>query len=241
MSDRLADFIVQGTLGLLILFSVVTWALVVAKGIQIARARRQDSRLAKALGEWKGLPSQEALARHEGPTARVALAGVTAWEGVRPENSHDVEVAKDVLELSFKRQIQKERRTTESGLAVLASIGTTSPFVGLFGTVWGIMHALKSISSAGSASLDVVAGPIGEALIATGIGIAVAVPAVLAFNYFVRKLKLQSADLEDFATLFLASALKDALAEPLRSHTSGEHTLKLSDARGAGTLREARI
>ena len=242
MSDRVSQFIVQGTLGVLVLFSVVTWALVVAKGLQIWRARRQDSKLTSALGEWKGLPSQEALIQHEGPTARVALAGVTAWEGARPEGAHGVEVAKDILELSFKRQIQKERRTTETGLAVLASIGTTSPFVGLFGTVWGIMHALKSISSAGSASLDVVAGPIGEALVATGIGIAVAVPAVLAFNYFVRRLKLQSADLEDFATLFLASALKDTLEGALPRHASGEHALsKLAEARSPGALREARV
>jgi len=242
MSDRLSDFIVQGTLGLLILFSVVTWALVVAKGLQIARARRQDSKLASALGEWRGLPSQDALSKHEGPTARVALAGVTAWESARPDGAHGVEVAKDILELSFKRQIQKERRTTEAGLAVLASIGTTSPFVGLFGTVWGIMHALKSISSAGSASLDVVAGPIGEALIATGIGIAVAVPAVLAFNYFVRWLKLQAADLEDFATLFLASALRDAVEDSSQRRGAGEpHLAKIEGARGSAPLREARV
>jgi biopolymer transport protein ExbB len=242
MSDRVSTFIVQGTLGLLILFSVVTWSLVVAKAIQVWRARRQDAKLARALGEWKGLPTEEALREQEGPTARVALAGVTAWEGSKPEVGQDVEVAKGILELSFRRQIQKERRTTESGLAILASIGTTSPFVGLFGTVWGIMHALKSISSAGSASLDVVAGPIGEALIATGIGIAVAVPAVLAFNFFVRRLKLQAADLEDFATLFLASALKESIGESLPRHASGEHHLsKLSEARTSAPLREARV
>jgi biopolymer transport protein ExbB len=236
-----SDFIVQGTLGLLVLFSVVTWALVVAKTIQVARSRRQDKRLHAALGEWNTLPSPDALKQHQGPTARVALAGVTAWKSVRPEIA-EVAVAKDILELAFKRQIQKERRATEAGLAVLASIGTTSPFVGLFGTVWGIMHALKSISSAGSASLDVVAGPIGEALIATGIGIAVAVPAVLAFNFFVRRLKLQTADLEDFATAFLASALTGTIRNSPSPHASGEHALAtLSEARPTAGLREARV
>jgi biopolymer transport protein ExbB len=141
-----------------------------------------------------------------------------------------------------RRQIQKERRTTESGLAVLASIGTTSPFVGLFGTVWGIMHALKSISSSGSASLDVVAGPIGEALVATGIGIAVAVPAVLAYNFFVRKLKLQAADLDDFANALVSAALRGTLDRERPEKISGERSIaKLSDARSAGPLREARV
>jgi biopolymer transport protein ExbB len=91
---------------------------------------------------------------------------------------------------------------------ILASIGSTAPFVGLFGTVWGIMHALTEISKAGSASLDVVAGPIGEALIATAIGIAAAIPAVLAYNYFLRQTKLFQTELENFATDFLHLALR---------------------------------
>src|SRR5690606_15585901 len=116
---------------------------------------------------------------------------------------HDLEHSgdrQDLLERHLRQQMQKERRSLESGLAILASIGSTAPFVGLFGTVWGILGALQDISKTGSASLDVVAGPIGEALIATGIGIAVAVPAVLAYNFFLRRLKLVWADLEDFAT-----------------------------------------
>ncbi len=108
-----------------------------------------------------------------------------------------------ILERSLRQQISKERKNLESGLSLLASIGSTAPFVGLFGTVWGIMHALQGISQAKSASIDVVAGPIGEALIATAIGIAVAIPAVLAYNFFLRRIKLCEADLEYFATDFL--------------------------------------
>ena len=108
-----------------------------------------------------------------------------------------------MLERNLKQQVLRERRTLESGLAVLASVGSTAPFVGLFGTVWGIMSAMKDISRIGNASIDVVAGPIGEALVATGIGIAVAIPAVLAFNYFVRRVKSVAADLDDFANDFL--------------------------------------
>ena len=95
----------------------------------------------------------------------------------------------------------------KSGLTMLASIGSTAPFVGLFGTVMGIMNALQDISKSGSASLDVVAGPIGDALIATAVGIAVAVPAVLAYNFFLRRAKHHRASLEHFVDGFLHIAL----------------------------------
>jgi biopolymer transport protein ExbB len=92
----------------------------------------------------------------------------------------------------------------------LATIGSISPFVGLFGTVWGIMGALTNISKSGSASLEVVAGPIGEALVATAIGIAVAVPAVVAYNFFIRRNKVIWAYLDDFALDFIHLALKSS-------------------------------
>lgn len=97
---------------------------------------------------------------------------------------------------------------------MLASIGSTAPFVGLFGTVFGIIHALTAITHSASASIDVVAGPIGEALVATGIGIAVAVPAVLAYNFFVRRVKAASADLDAFATDFVTLAQKAGFRVP---------------------------
>jgi biopolymer transport protein ExbB len=84
--------------------------------------------------------------------------------------------------------------------------------VGLFGTVWGIMHALQNISAGGSAGLDAVAGPVGEALIATAIGIATAIPAVLAYNYGLRRVRLYVAELDDFATDFLHLAMKAGFA-----------------------------
>ena len=214
MSDELSNLIVQSSLGVLILFSGATWLAFVVKWIQGARSRRQDAQILEALGKLPGLPTLEFLRDHEGPTARVALAGVKAWEenhgpGATPAT---IKVPKQILDLALQRRIEDERHITERGLAILASVGTTSPFIGLFGTVWGILHALKEISEAGNASLEVVAGPIGEALIATGIGIAVAVPAVLIYNYFVRKLKVQAADLEDFANSFVSAALEETLA-----------------------------
>jgi biopolymer transport protein ExbB len=112
------------------------------------------------------------------------------------------------LESVLRQQLQNIQRYHERGLAELASIGSTAPFVGLFGTVWGIMHALQDISKSGTASLDVVAGPIGEALIATAIGIATALPAVLAYNYFLRGLRVRTTELENFAHDFMRLAGK---------------------------------
>ena len=104
-----------------------------------------------------------------------------------------------VIERNLRQQIHKERRSLESGLAVLASIGSTAPFVGLFGTVWGILQALIAIGVAGQASIDKVAGPVGEALIMTAIGLMVAVPAVLIYNYLVRRNKVIQEKLRGFA------------------------------------------
>ena len=113
----------------------------------------------------------------------------------------------ELLEQALRVQLQQEQHTMESGLTVLASIGSTAPFVGLFGTVLGIMHAMHEITASGSTSLDVVAGPIGDALVATAIGIAVAVPAVLAYNFLPRRVKVQRTRLENFVASFLSVAL----------------------------------
>jgi biopolymer transport protein ExbB len=197
--------IVNGTLWTLIAFSIVTWTLVLVKAVQHWRLSRDNKRYAEAFWGATDFQLASELDAQEGSTARLAQAGFSALRDSEG-GAHDLQHSGDrqqLLERNLRQQIHKERRSLESGLAVLASIGSTAPFVGLFGTVWGIMHALTDISKTGSASLDVVAGPIGEALIATGVGIAVAVPAVLAYNVFVRRLKIVAANLDDFATDFI--------------------------------------
>jgi biopolymer transport protein ExbB len=99
----------------------------------------------------------------------------------------------------MRRVIDEDTARLESGLTVLASVGSTAPFVGLFGTVWGVYHALVAIGLSGQGTLDKVAGPVGEALIMTGLGLAVAIPAVLAYNAFVRSNRLVLARLDAFA------------------------------------------
>jgi biopolymer transport protein ExbB len=96
----------------------------------------------------------------------------------------------DWISMSIQRAIDNVQSRTQDGLAFLATVGSTAPFVGLFGTVWGVYHALTAIGIAGQASIDKVAGPVGEALIMTAIGLAVAVPAVLGYNWLIRRNKV---------------------------------------------------
>jgi biopolymer transport protein ExbB len=205
MIDAASFPAVQLTLWLLALFSLATWTLIAVKIVQHARVRNGNKRYAKAFGTSANLQVASEIKAADSPIARLANTG---FDLLRSSTSHeqDLENAWDrheQLERNLRQHIQKEKRGLESGLAVLASVGSTAPFVGLFGTVWGIMTAMKDISRIGNASIDVVAGPIGEALIATGIGIAVAIPAVLSYNFFVRKLKAVNADLDDFAHDFI--------------------------------------
>ncbi|MCX7103203.1 MAG: MotA/TolQ/ExbB proton channel family protein [Methylobacter sp.] len=142
----------------------------------------------------------------KGPQARIAQQGF-AWMSESQQFAGKSlkyrGIPEELLEHSLLVQMQQEQHKMESGLTLLASIGSTSPFVGLFGTVLGIMHAMHEITASGSTSLDVVAGPIGDALVATAIGIAVAVPAVLAYNFFLRRSKQQRAGLENFVVSFM--------------------------------------
>ena len=212
MSSYYLDLIVQGSLYALVLFSIVTWVLILAKGVQHYRVGKRDKQFARRFWSASTLDAASALASDASPKARLANVGFEVLNVSESGATSDLEHSWDrqeLLERHLRQQIQKEYQSLESGLAVLASVGSTAPFVGLFGTVFGIIHALGAIGKSGSASIDVVAGPIGEALIATGVGIAVAVPAVLAFNFYVRRLKVTAADLDNYATDFVNLAQKN--------------------------------
>lgn len=206
--------IVQLTLWILIGFSVLTWTIIFFKSWMIWSINRSNRAYAQQFWAASDLQTAAQLGQANSALGRIAGAGFHVLSDVHDNVPSMLELSGDiqsVLERSLRQQISKERKTLEQWLSVLASIGSTSPFVGLFGTVWGIMHALQAISHAKSASLDVVAGPIGEALIATAIGIAAAIPAVLAYNFFIRSIKLSEAELEYFATDFLNLAVKAGL------------------------------
>ncbi len=204
----MAEVIIDGTLYTLLAFSVATWTVILFKIWEFTRNSFYNRAFNKAfwdaadLEQAKALPAEAA----KGPQARIAQQGFAWLDESRQSVGKSLKyrgVPAELLEHSLLVQMQKEQHTMESGLTMLASIGSTAPFVGLFGTVLGIMHAMHQITASGSTSLDVVAGPIGDALVATAIGIAVAVPSVLAYNFFLRRVKQQRAGLENFVVSFM--------------------------------------
>jgi biopolymer transport protein ExbB len=208
----LAETIIDGTKYSLYVFSVITWTLILLKIWQFVRNSYYNRQFNDAFWNAADLAAAKSLPveTYRGSQARIALQGfnwlaesaLAAGKGLKYQGS-----AEELLEHALVVQMQQEQRSMENGLTMLASIGSTAPFVGLFGTVVGIMHAMHQITASGSTSLEVVAGPIGDALIATAIGIAVAVPAVLAYNFFLRKAKHQRAHLENFVVSFMHIAL----------------------------------
>jgi biopolymer transport protein ExbB len=203
--------IVSATLLLLILLSIATWSIALFKLWKQWQAKKDDRAFNDSfwsVREWS--EAGKVAQGSQGDIARMAQAGfaeLKTLNAAQQDLKHSG-APHDVLERMLRQQLQNLQRYHERGLAELATIGSTAPFVGLFGTVWGIMHALQDIGKTGSASLDVVAGPIGEALIATAIGIATALPAVLAYNFFLRRLKVHITDMENFAHDFLRLAQK---------------------------------
>lgn len=206
--SNINHFIHDATIWTLVAFSVVTWVLILVKIIQTQKAAKLSKQYVEKFWQAKNLTEAVEQSKQEtGPAAQVAQTGFQTLIDANEKTHQDLQQSwsrQDLLERHLRKQILTERRQLEKGNAVLASIGNNAPFIGLFGTVFGIINALQAIAASGNASMDVVAGPIGEALIATGIGIAVAVPAVLAYNYFVRKVKGIGADLDDFATDFVS-------------------------------------
>jgi biopolymer transport protein ExbB len=202
---RQIDAVGMGVLLILLLMSIASWYLIVLKTMRSRQMRRQ---ITDFLESFWNAPSIEAVAaqlaqkRPEDPFARVAAQGLEASRHYRKSATAGLTEAGgqgEFLTRAIRRAITRETAALESGLTVLASVGSTAPFVGLFGTVWGIYHALIAIGTSGSASLDAVAGPVGEALIMTAAGLAVAIPAVLGYNAFTRSNRVVLAELDGFA------------------------------------------
>lgn len=208
MSSSLA---VNVALWLLIVFSIVTWSIIVIKVISIWKRGINN---AKYNTEFWNAPNLAQAIKIDilCPMSRITHEGVKFLQqdcsDSAEKNLFHAGSKQDILERCLRLEIQQERHELERGLTILASVGSTAPFIGLFGTVLGIMHALQEITAKHSASVDAVAGPVGETLIATAIGIAVAIPAVLAYNFFLRKVKLCEAELENFSNDFLRLAIQ---------------------------------
>jgi biopolymer transport protein ExbB len=192
----IVDFVLYFLAGL----SVLTWTILIVKGYVFWRQKRANTEfISHYTGVTRITKLSEALYKAKGSLNNLSNKVMLNLKDWSKDSSLDVNTYSDMLKQSLREERHQQQVRLESGLAVLASIGSTSPFIGLFGTVWGIMHALKGISASGSAGLDVVARPIGEALIATAMGIATAIPAVLAYNYFLRQSRLAAADMDHFS------------------------------------------
>ena len=177
---------------ILLLMSVASWHLIVTKAVALVLERRRSSRFLDAF--W-GAPAVG--------TVQARLAEGPADEPFTHLSQHALAAHgkgdAEFLTRAMRRVIDENTARLEAGLTVLASVGSTAPFVGLFGTVWGVYHALVAIGLSGQGTLDRVAGPVGEALIMTALGLAVAIPAVLAYNAFVRSNRLVLAQLDAYA------------------------------------------
>jgi biopolymer transport protein ExbB len=190
---------------LLLVMSVATWYLIATRAIAAALMRRRTRRFLNVF--WNSPSLQSVAAQLDESPADEPFSNL-AQQAIRAARHHqrhganklnESGSAAEFLTRAIRRVIDEETARFESGLAVLASIGSTAPFLGLFGTVWGVYHALVAIGMSGQGTLDKVAGPVGEALIMTALGLAVAIPAVLAYNFAVRRNRLVLAQLDSFA------------------------------------------
>ena len=207
------SFIVHLVLAILIALSIATWSIAILKIKQLKKVALDTAAFTESFWGAKDWQAGESVAsQHQGDVAVLAQLGFKEFNEYI-NNPGSLKFAGDVhevLDRPMRQEIQRILRRHERGLAELASIGSTAPFIGLFGTVWGIMSAMQTISATGQASIDVVAGPIGEALIATAIGIAAALPAVLFYNYFLRKMKIWVTELDSFTEDFLRLATRES-------------------------------
>jgi len=205
---------VQAVLYLLFAASVVSWAIIFSKFYQIYLARRGSRRFVKVFRDNQNLSSIYAASveMSTSPMAQVFHAGyrelvrlTSRSEHANPTNRMSVNGTGDIEDvgLAMQRVIREQVQGLERTLAFLATTGSTAPFIGLFGTVWGIMNAFQGLSTVQSSSLQAVAPGIAEALVATAVGLGAAIPAVMAYNHFRRQVRLLASDLEYFSAEFL--------------------------------------
>jgi biopolymer transport protein ExbB len=193
------DFVAKGTLIILVIMSLFSWYIIFLK-IWDQRKLMQSARNAEQKF-WTANSIKDAVERlPKGDTFRLI-----AEDGLRAATHHEGRLTDRIdlhewITMSLQRSAEGVNSGLQTGLAFLASVGSTAPFVGLFGTVWGIYHALVAIGVSGQASIDKVAGPVGEALIMTAIGLAVAVPAVLGYNWLIRRNKEVQESLSNFTS-----------------------------------------
>ena len=218
----------KAVLLLLLVFSVVSWAIILTKFIAYRKARKEDGRFLSVFAQSSSLVNIYNFARElkYSPVARVFMTGYYQLYKFKEDQKDDVSTSRvdglaiteqDVkgIGLALNKSVNSEIERLGHRLDFLATTGSTTPFIGLFGTVWGIMHSFSMIGVKGSASIGGVAPGIAEALIATAAGLFAAIPAVVFYNYLNAKIRGFTARMDDFSQDFLYLAEKDFLKKPV--------------------------
>jgi biopolymer transport protein ExbB len=193
-----SDWVTRSVLILLAIMSIGTWYILIVKLVEQTRLNGQATKAEQ--GFWSAASVQDGVGRLDKNSAFRMLVE----DGLRSAEHHEGTMTDQIdlhewVTMSLQRSVESINGRLQSGLAFLASVGSTAPFVGLFGTVWGILNALVGIAIAGQASIDKIAGPVGEALYMTAFGLFVAVPAVLFYNWLLRRNKVVMDRVRNFA------------------------------------------
>ena len=210
------DFVSKGTLTILFIMSMASWYVMVTKLYEQHKIMKEAN---EASGRfWEGASVEEGAAKLKSTSPFRFIAE----SGIRASDHHEGKLTQKIdlytwITMNIQRAVESIQGQLQGGLALLATVGSTAPFVGLFGTVWGIYHALTAIGIAGQASIDKVAGPVGEALIMTAIGLAVAVPAVLGYNWLVRRNKTAMERVRAFSSDLQSILMSEAPAPLARA------------------------
>ena len=201
-----ASFVVQAVMVLLLVVSVASWAAIFRKIISLRKIRSLNDEFERDF--WSGTSLNELFqsaaqnAKHSGPMERIFASGMREYQKLRERRIADTSTLMDGARRAMRASYQREMDAAESNLSFLASVGSVSPYVGLFGTVWGIMHAFTGLASLQQVTLATVAPGIAEALVATAIGLFAAIPAVVAYNNFARDIDRVAIKLETFIEEF---------------------------------------
>jgi len=192
------DFVARGTLIILSIMSMGSWYILITKLIDQAKIFKQSKEVTAKFWKASSIAAGSAALKEGSPFRFIAETGTKASQ------HHDGALLEQIdlstwVTMSVQRAVEKVQSRLQDGLSFLATVGSTAPFIGLFGTVWGIYNALTAIGMSGNASIDKVAGPVGEALIMTAFGLFVAVPAVLGYNWLVRRNKSAMEDVRSFS------------------------------------------
>ena len=197
------DVVLIGVFVLMLLMSVVTWSVIVIRCIKSRKAKKGNAQVKELMLNAFTLADAVQKAKAvEAPMSSVADESLRAYQNYRQTTSKsliDELPLNEYLVVHIRNSMSQTMRQFDYGMTALASIGATAPFIGLLGTVWGIYHALIGISESGQMSIAAVAGPIGEALVSTAVGLFVAIPAVLAYNFLNRGTKTIAQDMDAFA------------------------------------------